>query len=80
MDPVTGAVVAIVLFLVSVPVVWVFATILLGLIIGAISEDAIFLGGLIGWFVGVAWGAFALIQVVLQTIRLVGLLTGSIPV
>ena len=85
MDPVTGAVVALVLFLatgaVSAPVLA-----FVGGVIGAFVDDVwdeyllyddfgSTIGFLIGMLLGGAYAVFALIQVILQIIRLVELLT-----
>ena len=85
MDDVTGAVVATVLFAISIPAFWVilFAA---GTYIGAAVGDRFgrvwsgkrngtVVGGAVGWALAVAWVAFALIQAILQIIRLIQLLT-----
>ena len=72
MDPITGAVVAIVLFLVSIPAVWLVIPMLLGVLSDLVADPL--WGFLAGSLIALAWSAYATIQVILQVIQLVGLL------
>lgn len=75
MDPITGAIVAIVLLLFSIPLVWVVAVVGFAVLADVILVDTAPLGGFFGWIVGIVYAAWAVIQVILQVIRLVQLLT-----
>ena len=85
MDPVTGAVVALVLFL-ATGAASTHMLAFVGGVIGAFVDDArdeypfqddfgLIIGFLIGMLLGGAYAMFALVQVILQIIRLVELLT-----
>lgn len=77
MDPITGAVIAIVLWLVSIGVgyfVAFLAATLVGLAVG--DENGGFIGAAIGWIIGAGWAIFALIQAILQIVHLIQLITG----
>lgn len=74
MDPITGAVVAIVLYLFSIPVVALLAVMLFTLAFGAFDTEFAFVGAVVGNVVGFSWAAYAVIQVVMQAINLVSLL------
>jgi hypothetical protein len=77
MDPITGAVVAIVIWVVLISVGWV-AFYFVGILIGAAggSEGSTIVGGIIGYVLGAGWAIFALIQAILQIVHLVQLLGG----
>lgn len=74
-DPIIGAVVAIVMFLVSIPLGFWVPIIGFGALGASLSEGAAAVGMFFGWLVGIAWAVFALINAVLQIIRLIQLLT-----
>lgn len=78
MDPITGAVVAIVVWFVLISVGWVIAY-LGGVIAGAAtdSETGVFVGAVIGWLIGAGWAIFALIQAILQIVHLIQLIMGG---
>lgn len=77
MDPVTGAVVAIVLFFGSIPIAGLILVPLVGFLFGLIDDELITVGAFFGVLATVGWGLFALVQGILQIIHLVQLLTAS---
>lgn len=77
MDPVTGAVVAIVLFFGSIPIAGLILIPLFGFLLSLIDDELITFGGFIGMIASAGWSLFALIQGILQIIHLVQLLTAS---
>jgi uncharacterized membrane protein required for colicin V production len=77
MDPITGAVVAIVLWFVSISIVWfviVFGCALIGHAIA--DEDGGALGSIIGWVLGAVWAVIAVIQIILEVSHLLNLIAG----
>lgn len=78
MDPITGAVVALVIWLVLIGVgsiIFFWGSTLIGLAIG--EEDGATIGAFIGWVLGIGWSVFALIQVILQAVNLIQLIIGG---
>lgn len=78
MDPITGAVVAIVIWLILIGlgafiIFWLSA--IIGSVIGGDSGGTV--GAIIGWVISLGWSAFALIQVILQIVHLIQLIVGG---
>ena len=75
MDPVPGAVVAIVLLFGSIPLVWVLSFVVSAAVAELVTVDSGFIGAFIGWVLGFVYALWAIIQAVLQIIHLVQLLS-----
>ena len=74
MDPVTGAIVAIILWLLFIGIGEALIVLVLGVIGTAVLGEAGGMAGIVlGWLLGVAWAAFALIQAILQFVHLLQL-------
>lgn len=77
MDPITGAVIASVIWFVLISVGWVlayFGGALIGLAVG--EEGGGVVGAIAGWLLGAGWAIFALIQTILQVVHLIQLIIG----
>lgn len=75
MDPITGAVVALVFWLVIAWVGWVvlyMGSVFIGA--GIADEEGAVGGAIVGWLLGAGWWIFAIIHFVLQIVNLVQLL------
>jgi hypothetical protein len=75
MDPITGAVVALVFWFIIGSIGWAaiyLGSASIGVFIG--DETGGLIGAIIGWILGAAWWVFAIIQTILQVIHLVQLL------
>lgn len=74
MDPITGAIVATVLYAFSIPASFFILMFLGGMLFGALNEDLIPIGGFIGFIVAWGWTVFAAIQGIIQLVRVIQLL------
>lgn len=75
MDPITGAVVAIVLWFIFAWVGWgVIYVSIIGIGAAINDGDGAFGGAILGWILGAIWWVFAIIQAILQVVHLVQLL------
>jgi len=74
MDPVTGAIVAIIIWLALIGVGEAAIVIVLGIIATVVGgETGGIVGIVIGYLVGAAWAVFAFVQAVLQFVHLLQL-------
>lgn len=83
MDPITGAIVAGVIWFIAawagaVTIFWIVA--IIGTYFGEESDSAapVVAGGLIGWILAVIWFVIAIIQVIVQIVHLVQLANGQV--
>lgn len=75
MDPITGAVVAIVIWFILIGVGWFvgfWGGAAIGFSIG--GDEGGTIGVFVGWLLGAGWAVFALIQAILQIVHLIQLL------
>lgn len=80
MDPITGAIVAAVLWIVAGAagsMVLIVGSTVAGGTIAKREDDGMFVGAFIGWALAVAWDIFAAIMAIIQIVRIVQLLTGT---
>jgi len=76
MEPVTGAIVAGVIFFFLIPLGYFVLPMLFGVIGAAIADEGgAAIGAIVGYLAATAWAIFAVVQVILQIVRLVELLT-----
>lgn len=77
MDPITGAVVAIVVWFVLAGSAGVLILLFAGLgeFIG--GETGGFFGAIVGWVAAAGWAIFAVIQAILQIVHLIQLIIGG---
>lgn len=71
MDPLTGAVVALVLFAVSVPVSFTLLPFGLAMVGEAIEFGGSVVGVFVGYVLAAGWAVFAIIQCILQIVRII---------
>lgn len=76
LDPITGAVVAIVLWFLAISIGWVVAY-FLGVILDVAGGGGGVVGAIIGWLIGAGWAIFAVIQAILQIVHLIQLIIGG---
>lgn len=75
MDPITGAAVALALFVISIPLAW-FVSFLVGFfLVAGELEAAGTLWLILGPMLAIGWTIFAIIQGVVQLVHLLNLLT-----
>lgn len=75
MDPITGAIVAVVLYTFSIPASFFILLFLGGILAGLIHADLIPIGGFFGFLLALGWAMFAATQGIIQLVRLIQLLT-----
>lgn len=75
MDPITGAAVALALFVVSIPLAWFVAFLVGFFLLAAEFEVAAGLWVFLSPVLAIGWTIFAIIQGVIQLIQLLNLLT-----